>query len=100
MIIGLTTEQMKNIDVNETLIIDGEKLEKVDKETEMDDNGKTELFFFHRKRDNKTFMVTLFYCRYGYEDYGYESSMQNNRAVEVVKVPVTKYEWQVVTNHP
>lgn len=78
MKIKLTNEQMMAIDNEEDLIVDGEKWEYVDElDTEEDEQGRYLTYIFKRPSDNKNFMITLAQARYGYEDYGYESFMQD-----------------------
>lgn len=98
MKIELTSQHMQDIDNGKKLIIDNEEWQYVcqDGETEMDDNGKSYRFIYRRLSDGKLFRITNYLCRYGYEDYGFEDSLQDCMAYEVEKTEVIKYEWRYV----
>jgi hypothetical protein len=95
MKLELTKEQMRDIHEENELIVDGEEWEYVcqDGESEEDEHGRYYSHIYKRPSDNKYFCINIFYCRYGYKDYGYESDMQDNFAYEVEKKEITRYEW-------
>lgn len=95
MIIELTKEQHRMLR-DDYLEINGEELECVESSEDMDDNGRTKTIIWKRASDNKFFAVDVFYCRYGYEDYGYESDMQDFDLYEVKKEEVITYKWVYV----
>lgn len=98
MKIKLYNEQMEAIKKGFNLIINNEKWRFIDEivESDMDDHGKYNEYIYQRPSDNKYFRITIFLCRYGYEDYGFEFDSQDNHAYEVEKREVVKYEWVYV----
>ena len=95
MNINLTNEQMRAIHKEDKLIVDGEEWEYVeqDGDREEDENGAYHYYIYKRPSDGKCFRITIFYCRYGYEDYGFEDDMQDNTAYEVERKEVTTIQW-------
>jgi len=97
MKIKLTESQMSDVDSENKLVVEGELWEFVNEhESEMDDNGKYKDVIYKQPSTGKFFRITLFYCRYGYEDYGFENYMQCNEAIEVEKKEVVHVEWCAV----
>jgi len=98
MKIELTREQMQAIKDESKLIVDNEEWEYVeqDGEEEEDEKGRYYSHIYKRPSDGKCFRVNLFYIRYGYKDYGFESNSQENVAYEVEKKEIIKYEWRYV----
>ena len=81
----ITNEQIKQAR-DEYLIIDKEELTlHTTINTQMDDNGKSETRIFYKKSDNSYWGITLHWCRYGYEDYGFELEMQDNELIKMVE---------------
>jgi hypothetical protein len=95
MIIKLTPEQHHKLR-GEYLEIDGEEFEYVDENVDIDDSGKTKMIVWKRPSDNKYFITYVYYCRYGYEDYGYEKSYQDLNLYEVEKKEIISYKWIMV----
>ena len=92
----LTKDQMKDIR-DEFLVLDNEELEYVCNTDEyMDDNGKGKTRIFQRKSDGKYFAVDLYWARYGYEDYGFETDYCDCEAYEVEKKQVMVENWIAV----
>jgi len=98
MKIELTNEQMKAIKDESDLIVNNEEWEYVeqDGEEEEDERGRYYSHIYMRPSDGKCFRVNLFYIRYGYKDYGFESDSQENVAYEVEKKEIIKYEWRYI----
>ena len=98
MKIELTKEQMQAIKDESKLIVDNEEWEYVeqDGESEEDEHGRHYSHIYMRMSDRKCFRVNLFYIRYGYKDYGFESDSQENVAYEVEKKEIVEYEWRYV----
>jgi hypothetical protein len=97
MKIKLTNEQMRAINDGENLMVNGEEWEYIDElDIEEDEQGRYFTYIFKRPSDDKHFMITLAQARYGYEDYGYESFMQDFTAYEVKQKEVKKIEWVYV----
>jgi len=98
MKIELTREQMKSIKKESALIVDNEEWEYVeqDGEEEEDEHGRYYSHIYMRISDRKCFRINLFYIRYGYKDYGFESDSQDCVAYEVEKKEIVKYEWRYV----
>lgn len=97
MEVKLTECQMSDIECGNKLVVDNDVWEFVNEsETDIDDNGKYNDIIYKQPSTGKFFRITLFYCRYGYEDYGYESYMQCNKAIEVEKKEVVHVEWCTV----
>lgn len=95
MILTITQEEHKQFDKDEQLIINGEEFNYIteeDSETD-DDDGRIIYYIFQRPSDKKFFRVSLYLCRYGYEDYGYESSCQDLHAYEVEEKEIVKTYW-------
>lgn len=92
--IELTKEQMMSVKNEDFPNVDGEEweFECIDGEEE-DEQGKYYYCIYKRPSDNKYFRVSIFYCRYGYKDYGYESDRQDNIAYEVEKKEIIRTEW-------
>lgn len=97
MKIKLTESQMSDINKETDLIVNGETWEFIEEtEDDEDEKGSYKDVIYKQPSTGKFFRVTLFYCRYGYKDYGYESYMQCNEAVEVEKKKITHVEWRTV----
>lgn len=95
MKIKLTNEQMKDISDENDLIVDNEiwKYEEQDGEREEDEQGRYYSYIYRRPSDGKYFRINIFYCRYGYKDYGFEADMQDNTAYEVERKEITTVQW-------
>lgn len=99
MIIKLNNTQMESIQAMEhgkmkPLVVDGEEWLFIDELDEyICEDGKYIDYIFRQNSTEKYFKITLFYSRYGYDDYNYEPSMQTNEAVEVERKPVTIINW-------
>lgn len=95
MKIKLTSEQMKAISNEDNLIVDNEtwEYECQDGEREEDEHGRYYSYIYKRPSDCKYFSINIFYCRYGYKDYGYESGMQDNTAYEVERKEIVEVKW-------
>jgi len=98
MKIELTREQMESIKKESALIVNNEEWEYVEQDGEEteDEHGRYYSHIFMRMSDRKCFRINLFYIRYGYKDYGFESDSQENVAYEVEKKEIVKYEWRYV----
>lgn len=97
MKIDLTENQILDVAKGNKLVVDGELWEFIsEEESDMDDNGKYSDIIYRQPSTGKFFEITLFYLRYGYEDYGFESYMQCNKAIEVEKKEVIHVEWCTV----
>lgn len=97
MKVDLTESQISDVANENKLVVNGELWEFInEQESEMDDNGKYNDIIYKQPSTGKFFRITLFYCRYGYEDYGFESYMQCNKAIEVEKKEVVHVEWCTV----
>lgn len=86
---------MKAVKNEDFLIIDNEEWEYIEQERkrEEDEYGKYYSYIYKRPSDKKYFRINIFYCRYGYKDYGYESDMQDNYAYEVKQKEITTVIW-------
>lgn len=93
MIIKLTKEQHQMIDDCESLELNGEEFEYMEEHEDMNENGVNKIMIWKRPSDNKFFQSLVYYCRYGYEDYGYESSCQDLNLYEVEKKEIITYKW-------
>ena len=94
MKIKLTESQMSDIEKENELVVDDEVWEFVDETNEdEDEQGRYKDVIYKQISTNKHFRVSLFYCRYGYKDYGYEGSMQCNEAIEVKQKTATTISW-------
>lgn len=96
MIIKLTEKQMSALTDEEDLIVDGETFEYVDGNEREDEHGRYKNLIYKQPSTSKYFKVKLFYCRYGYKDYSYESYMQVNEAVEVERIETVNIMWRIV----
>ena len=88
---------MKDVKNESKLVVDDELWEYVEEtETDEDEQGRYKDVIYKQPSTGKYFMVTLFYCRYGYKDYGYDSDMQCDEAVEVERKEIVTVEWRTV----
>ncbi|MCY9737508.1 hypothetical protein M5X17_27785 [Paenibacillus alvei] len=90
--IKLTEEQAKSIYFNEK--IEGFEYEKVT-ESDWIDEGKIQSCEIIFKHDDKYYAFDL--LRTGDHWSGYELEYYDDEAIEVVKKPITTYEWVSVT---
>jgi len=93
MILTVTREERKQFDDDETLIINKEKFDYVCVTEEISEDGKYFNYIYQRPSDKKFFRVSLYLCRYGYKDYGYEYSLQDLEAYEVEEREIVKRYW-------
>ena len=97
MKIKFTESQMNDVESENKLVVDGELWEYIEEtETDEDEQGRYKDVIYKQPSTEKYFRITLFYCRYGYKDYGYESYMQCNEAIEVERKEITTVEWRTV----
>ncbi len=98
MKIKLTKEQHQEFIEDHDFELDNEKYEYLphSREDDMDDNGKSYTYYYQRQSDQKYFMGTITYSRYGYKDYGYDDQDWNYELIEVKQIPVIKYVWEIV----
>lgn len=68
-----------------------EHVEELDED--MDDNGRYVTHIYKRKSDGKFFSVDLYWCRYGYEDYGFEKCCNDGNLEEVVSKEIIIRKW-------
>ncbi|MDA1658847.1 hypothetical protein PDK35_02505 [Bacillus cereus group sp. TH153LC] len=89
---NLTKEEHEYLSDNDQVEIDGVLFTIVETEEEMDDNFKN---LTHYLADDKGNHIMIFetLIRYGYEDYGYESSYQELEVFEVEKKEVVVTRW-------
>lgn len=95
MKIKLTPKQQKDAVYDEHLEIDGIKYKFIEKIEEMEENGTYHDCYFQHPETGKCFKVLGYYCKYGYEDYGWEDSYNENylEAIEVTKEKVMLEKW-------
>lgn len=76
---------------------EGEKYIFVEEsDVQMDDDGKSYTYIYKRESDNKYFEVTISYARYGYEDYEFESWLNDGEMYEVEKHEKVITYWKKV----
>lgn len=63
---------------------------------EIDDNGRTFTYLYKRKSDGKYFSIDVCQVRYGYEDYGFESWVNECELIEVEKREKVITRWVAV----
>ncbi|MGG1152369.1 hypothetical protein [Bacillus wiedmannii] len=63
---------------------------------DMDDNSKTYSYIVKEEGTNHHYNIDVCLARYGYEDYGFEKYLQNNKMYRVELKTVTTEEWVVV----
>ena len=95
MKIKLTAKQQKNAADEEHLEIDGTVYKFIERAEEMDENGITYDCYFQHPETNKYYKVIGYRCKYGYEDYGWEDSYNEDYldAIEVKKEKITIEKW-------
>jgi hypothetical protein len=105
MKLKLTEVNYNQIENEEDLIIDGDTFEYEDEsdtdesDTEENEHGRYKTLIYRRLKDDKYFRINVFYCRYGYKDYGFEFYMQSKEAIEVEKKEIVRYEWITVRDN-
>ncbi|NLK38118.1 MAG: hypothetical protein GX299_08550 [Epulopiscium sp.] len=97
MIVKLTMEQIDDVYYGNGLIVNEEKWMFVEQTfnnvlTDRKD-GKYEHYIYKRLSDNKFFMITLYFEKYGADSYGYHVHFQDGIAREVKEESVTKTVW-------
>lgn len=90
------TEELYDADVFEGYDFehDGETYSYItESDSSMDDNGKYESLIYQRESDGKYFKLTIAYARYGYENYSYESFLNDGEMYEVEKKERVVVDW-------
>lgn len=76
---------------------EGEQYEYIEElDCEVDDNGRTFTYLYKRKSDGKHFSIDVNQVRYGYEDYGFESWVNECELIEVEKRERVITSWVAV----
>lgn len=68
-----------------------EHVEELDEH--VDDDGRSVAHIYKRKSDGKFFIVVLYWCRYGYENYEFEEYFNDGELDEVVSKEITIRKW-------
>ena len=73
---------------------EGEKYIFVEElKAEMDDNGRYRDYIYKRESDGEYFKINLKWARYGYEDYSFESFMNDGELEPTHKEEIVIYRW-------